>query len=186
MGWRIACLQVLGGLLLGSIAGWGAMALSRSGSSLLRADIRDPEAHAGKSTRPLIIIFLEQLEYVLFFLLVGVVVSQALSVFLPLESWAESLDRHSFLAVAVGALLSVPAYVCGGAALPVLGSLHDSGLDEGIIIAFLICGPATRVQSIAAVAKLFNRRGLVLYVAFILIFSILYGFGVGFLDSFRG
>jgi len=66
--------------------------------------------------------------------------------------------------VAAGALLAVPLYVCGGGALPTLSELMAKGLAPGVVLAFIVAGPATRIQALAALAAVVSKKALAAYV----------------------
>jgi uncharacterized membrane protein YraQ (UPF0718 family) len=179
VGLKLTVFQLAGGLLLGMATGWAAELLKRKQPVLMRQEQPEASESGGWSCKPFLTGFVNQLEFVLFYLLLGVVASQAIGIFLPAEWMNLPGGGRSLAAVAAGALLAGPLYVCGGAVLPVLGGLRDNGLSDGVILAFLICGPATRLRSFAALSKFLKPGGLALYILFIFVFSVLFGFFSG-------
>lgn len=77
--------------------------------------------------------------------------------------------------IIVSALLAVPMYVCGGSTMPVLSSLIDKGLPTGAALAFVIVGPATRLQVLAGMKSLLNKRAIVAYITLILLWASIAG-----------
>lgn len=119
--------------------------------------------------------FLDQLEHVLFFVIGGTLAASIINVWLPepllfkLFSGADSFD------VAAGAVLSIPMYVCGGGVLPVMEALMKKGLSSGAVLAFIIVGPATRLQALAALGAFMSKRALVFYIILICTWAVVAG-----------
>lgn len=196
LGPRIAIGQVAGGILAGIAAGALAPIAERRITNLFRDIEREDviaaetgsDCSAGRTPmipargqKSLARIAVGQLEYGLFWLAVAVTVSQCALALIDaagLGGLAAGALRGNggtaaaSLASLAGALISGPAYSCGGAVMPVLASLRSLGIDDSFVMAFLICGPATRIRSAAAVGGILTRRGLALYLGFIFAFSV--------------
>ncbi len=177
LGPRMAILQATGGILAGTLAGWAMAAFPARGAALFR---ESGEASEGvpPTSKSFGAHFAGQLEYGLFWMVAGVVISQGLSVFAPgiMASVAGIADSGGgFIPAGVGAIVSAPLYSCGGAALPVLAALGERGASQGFLLAFLICGPATRFRSAAALGGYLRPKGLAVYFAFVVAFASLFG-----------
>jgi uncharacterized membrane protein YraQ (UPF0718 family) len=100
---------------------------------------------------------------------VGVTLSAAIQVLMPMH-WVTWLlgQSHGWGVLAAG-ILGVPLYTCGGSAVPILAGLTQMGLNPGMSLAFLLSGPATRVNVLAAMGSLLNRRALVAYIVYIIV-----------------
>lgn len=189
MGPKIAILQVTGGITAGITAGLLLTLAEQNGMLMFRAQdsIDIPEARHTK--RSFMGQVSSQLEYSLFWLVTGVVFSQAAVVLSDMSGMSDALcnasslnnqgNPPSGLFAFFGALLSAPLYSCGGAVLPILAALRAYGIHESFFLAFLICGPATRLRSAAAVGKILTPRALTYYLLYILVFSVLWVFAVG-------
>lgn len=94
---------------------------------------------------------------------------------LPLSLLFGEADTSTVWGVIVAAFAGIPVYACGGGTVPMVASLMAQGLSGGSAIAFLTVGPATRITSLAAVASVFRKRFLALYVAVLLVFSVAVG-----------
>jgi len=57
--------------------------------------------------------------------------------------------------------------------------LLEKGISPGIVLTFVLSGPATRLQAITAVGSVFSKAALIVYIGFILISSILVGTFIG-------
>jgi hypothetical protein len=132
--------------------------------------------HRGRT--PLLTLFLDQLQHVLLYLIVGVVLASALSVWLPGGLMQRLLGQQGLFEVAAGAAASAPLYICGGGVLPTLAAFMDKGLAPGVVLAFIIAGPATRIQALAAVGAFIHRRALLIYLLVIWAWAI--GAGLAF------
>ena len=94
---------------------------------------------------------------------------------LPLSLLFGKADTGSVFGVVAAALAGIPVYACGGGTVPMVASLMQQGLSTGSALAFLTVGPATRITSLAAIASVFRKRFLALYVLVLLVFSITVG-----------
>ncbi|HNQ96517.1 MAG TPA: permease, partial [Treponemataceae bacterium] len=173
LGPRIACMQVAGGFFAGLSAGVLLSLAERTGIQIFRPQDTIHLEEKQLTTRNFIGHVAAQLEYSLFWLVVGVIVSQAAVVISDMSGMSSALSNAASsskqgsspggLFAFFGALLSAPLYSCGGAVLPILAALRAYGIHESFFLAFLICGPATRLRSAAAVGKILTPRALAYY-----------------------
>lgn len=114
-------------------------------------------------------------QIILFFALfvgVGFVIDR----FVP-SSWIVALfSARTIFAVPLAALVGLPLYVTGEAAVPLIQTLLKAGAGGGAMLAFMITGPATSAWVIAGVSTFMKRRVVTLYVAFILVGGIACGY----------
>jgi uncharacterized protein len=97
-------------------------------------------------------------------LLVGLVISAAISAFVPEGFFAEHLGR-GVLAMGVMMLLGVPMYVCATASVPIAAALVlDGGVTPGAALVFLMTGPATNAATLATIWRVMGKRTAVLYL----------------------
>ncbi len=107
----------------------------------------------------------------------GVVLSAAITLWLPPDLFAR-LNAYGAALPFLGALLlSVPLYVCATASVPIAAALVASGMPAGAALVFLMAGPATNVATIGAVYRGFGARILAVYLATIIVGSV----GLGYL-----
>lgn len=78
-------------------------------------------------------------------------------------------------------VVAVPMYVCATASTPIAAALALKGLSPGAAMVFLLAGPATNAASIAMVAKIIGKRATVVYLAAIMIASLLLGLAANWL-----
>ncbi len=183
LGPRIALLQAMGGILAGTLAG-AILCLARGRDRLVFRDLPPAPSGIPPTTKGFLRHAAGQLEYGLFWLVVGVFVSQfaaalADSGLIPFlgDGFAPRPAGGAFAAI-LGALIACPAYSCGGAALPFLALLRSLGIDDAFFLTFLVSGPATRLRSAAALGRILKPAALAAYLAFVVAFSILWAIAV--------
>ncbi len=87
----------------------------------------------------------------------------------PGEWIAQFLGGGGFAGTALAALVGIPAYLNGYAALPLMSGLVDAGMDPGAAMAFLIAGGVSSIPAAIAVFALVRLPvfGAYLLLAFI-------------------
>ena len=120
----------------------------------------------------------ELLQVIWRWLVFGILVSAALTVFLPAGGLADTVLGSGPVAILAVLLLSVPLYVCATASVPIAASLVAAGLPTGAALVFLMAGPATNVATIGAVNRVFGRRVMAIYLATVILGSV--GLGLAF------
>jgi len=114
--------------------------------------------------------------YVLPFLLIGVFLGAAVSVFVPQRYFYEALYMGRIQSILAGAIVGIPMNACGGGAIPFIQTLLDMGLGKGTALAFFLVGPAMRPAPLVAMAALFTPLLLVAYCLFLFISAVLMGY----------
>lgn len=89
-----------------------------------------------------------------------------------LQTW---LGGDDLGAVALAALLGIPAYVNTEGSLPLLAGLVDGGMGPGPAMAFLVTGAGTSVGAIGGMLIIARRRVVALTVAILLVGAIVLG-----------
>jgi hypothetical protein len=173
LGWPFALFKVVTAGVLGVVGGllahrWGEPAASASpGSHELSRGApgwREGFWHG-----------VQVLRSIWWWLLVGVVASAFITVWAPAQELG-ALGRQAPAVVYAAVLaLSIPLYVCATASVPIAAALVAAGLPAGSALVFLIAGPATNVATIGAVARTFGRRLLVVYLATLVLGSLVLG-----------
>ena len=102
-----------------------------------------------------------------------------IKLYVPQEWVAGLLGHRNPWAFVTAALLGVPAYASNMTALPMIGGLLAQGMHPAAALAFLISGPTTTLQAMAAVRGLTSRRVFALYVSFALVGAVVLGYVYG-------
>lgn len=176
LGWPFALFKVVAAALTGLIGGGLTELVARDtavvapsqATSVPRARTWRDGVHHG----------LELIEMIWGWLLIGVVVSAALTVGVPEGSLSGTVLASGPLSILTVLLLSVPLYVCATASVPIAAGLVAAGLPTGAALVFLMAGPATNVATIGAVSKAFGRRITAIYLGTVIVGSV--GLGLAF------
>lgn len=85
--------------------------------------------------------------------------------YLPPEWIGQYLGDDSWYEIPLAALVGVPAYLNGYAAIPLVAGLMELGMDPGAAMAFMTAGAVSSVPAAVAVAVLVKRRVFATYLA---------------------
>ncbi len=96
--------------------------------------------------------------------------------FVPTNVIMALFSSDNIFAIPLAALIGLPLYVSGEAAIPLINSLMDSGASGGAMLAFMITGQATSAWVIAGIMAFMKRRVITLYLGFIVAGGILCGY----------
>ena len=88
--------------------------------------------------------------------------------------------------VLMAATIGVPLYACGGGTIPLLQAWLLDGMSMGSAAAFMITGPATKITNLGAVKIVLGVKRFLLYLAFVMAFSLLCSLAVNGVMGFTG
>jgi uncharacterized membrane protein YraQ (UPF0718 family) len=168
------------GLLFGAIVHVLPVRLS------VHAEVREEHEQACKP-RPLwsFTSFLKNsgkaLEFVGFYVLVGIVLGAVIEVVVPGRWIMAVFGSGGWYQLLLAALLGVPLYACGGGVIPLVRGLMEQGMAGGAVLAFLIAGPATRIPPLMALATIARPFFVIAYVVLLIAYSVLAGLLYGLL-----
>lgn len=95
--------------------------------------------------------------------------------YIPAEWVAQFLGQGGLTGVMIAALVGIPAYLNGYAALPLVSGLLDQGMDPGAAMAFLIAGGVSSCPAAIAVFALVRLPVFAAYAALAFIGAVLSG-----------
>jgi uncharacterized membrane protein YraQ (UPF0718 family) len=95
--------------------------------------------------------------------------------YVPGEWIAQFLGNGGFTGTAVAALVGIPAYLNGYAALPLMSGLVDAGMDPGAAMAFLIAGGVSSIPAAIAVFALVRLPVFAAYLSLAFIGAVISG-----------
>jgi uncharacterized membrane protein YraQ (UPF0718 family) len=91
--------------------------------------------------------------------------------------WVQQyVSGDSVFVLPLAALIGMPSYLNGYAAIPLVGGLIDMGMSQGAAMAFMLAGAVSSIPAAIAVYALVKIRVFALYLAIGLVGSILCGF----------
>lgn len=171
LGWPFALFKVASAALTGVVGGWLTDLATPDASPSVEA----PDAHEEderRGIRAMVDHGIELLQSIWGWLVVGVLVSAAISVLVPQGTLA-SLGQLGPLGAGLAALaISLPLYVCATASVPIAAALVAAGLPPGAALVFLMAGPATNVATVGAIHRGLGGRVTGLYLGTIIVGSL--------------
>jgi uncharacterized membrane protein YraQ (UPF0718 family) len=126
-------------------------------------------------TSPFLTDFWNSLQFVGFYIVVGILIGAAVEVFIPRDWIWRLLNPDELTSVLFASLLGIPLYACGGGTIPLIRSLLESGMGQGAALAFFIVGPATRITPLMALASVLRAPFLLIYVVFLIAYAVVMG-----------
>jgi len=119
--------------------------------------------------------FLDSLQFVGFYLVIGLILGAIVEVGVPAQWISHTFRLDRWWSVALGAIMGVPLYACGGGVIPFVRSMMIQGMSKGAALAFLLVGPATRITPLMALATVLRPRFILVYVLSLFLFSVVVG-----------
>lgn len=107
-------------------------------------------------------------------LLLGLLVAALINIAVPDEFFL-TFGSQPLLQMLVILIVAVPMYICSTGSIPVAAALMMKGLSPGAGLVMLMAGPAVNLASILVVRKSLGKRFTSIYLAVIVLFSVLFG-----------
>lgn len=182
---------------IGLLGGFGTLALMRSGwsSTAFETPLREGVGNGGcggsrvRNPKPPVWQFWKESErqqkfwkgarknawFLGKWLALAFLIESLMLVYVPTE-WIRAIAGDGgLLSIGLAALVGVPLYLNGYAALPVVEGLITQGMSPGAAMTFLLAGGATSVPAMIAVFALARRPIFLAYLAFAFLGSIIAG-----------
>lgn len=105
----------------------------------------------------------------------GMLLSALFSIHIPQDTLAEVFGRGNPWSVLYAATLGVPLYLCGGGTIPILVMWLASGMTKGAAVAFMLSGPATKINNLAALKAVLGFKHFCYYIAFVIFSAMFFG-----------
>jgi len=110
------------------------------------------------------------------YFLIAILIAAIVDTYIPQSLVVMTLGASRF-SVILAAAMSIPFYVCGGGAIPLIYGLMNMGMSKGAALAFFIAGPATRISPMVTVAFLVKKKAFLIYFLTVVVG----GIGLGYL-----
>lgn len=117
------------------------------------------------------------------YFLLGIVLSAVFQRYVPSDFVADLFGDNRGFGVLMAATVGVPLYACGGGTIPLLQQWLSDGMSMGSAAAFMVTGPATKITNLGALKIVLGVRRFLLYLAFVIVFSVTVGLIVNLLVS---
>ncbi len=119
--------------------------------------------------------FVEMMQDIGRWLMVGLIVAGLITVFVPSSFFALFAD-NSLLSMLIVLAFAIPMYLCATGSIPIAVALMMKGLSPGTALVLLMAGPAVNAASILVISKVMGRRTMLLYLISIIAGAM--GFGL--------
>ncbi len=110
---------------------------------------------------------------------IGVLLAAGITVAVPQQVIVTFLGG-GFSSMLLMLVVGVPLYICATASTPVAAALILKGVSPGVVLVFLLVGPATNITSLSVLIGILGKRSTVLYLASISLCSVVFGLLVDF------
>lgn len=115
------------------------------------------------------------------YFLFGVFLSAVFQRYVPEDLMTTFFGGNEAFGVLMAATIGVPLYACGGGTIPLLQAWLMDGMSMGSAAAFMITGPSTKITNLGALKIVLGIRNFVIYIVFVMIFSLATGLVVNLL-----
>lgn len=124
--------------------------------------------------------YVEMIQNIGKWLIIGLVIAAAITVFIP-DGFFTFFADYPFLSMIAVVIVAVPMYVCSTGSIPIALSLMLKGLSPGAAFVLLMAGPAANFASIIIVSKSLGKRTAAIYLGTIIIGAIAIGMFIDYL-----
>lgn len=186
MGLPFAVVRPVAALVTALLGGWWTSrtakdAVTPSGRAAEPSQAASPALSAGqKMLSALRYAFVDMMQDIGKWLIIGLVVAGVITVFVPTSFFALFAD-NSLLSMVLVLLFAIPMYLCATGSIPIAVALMMKGLSPGTALVLLMAGPAANVASMLVVGKVLGRRTLLIYLASIVGGAVAFGLGIDYL-----
>lgn len=109
------------------------------------------------------------------YFLFGIVLSAVFQRYMSQDMMTDIFGGNEAWGVLMAATIGVPLYACGGGTIPLLQAWLVDGMSMGSAAAFMLTGPSTKITNLGAVKIVLGMKRFILYIAFVMIFSLVTG-----------
>lgn len=109
------------------------------------------------------------------YFLIGIILSAAFQRYVPQDVMTNLFGGNEAWGVLMAATVGVPLYACGGGTIPLLRAWLSDGMSMGSAAAFMLTGPSTKITNLGAVKIVLGIKRFILYIAFVMVFSLVTG-----------
>ena len=180
LGMNVALMRLALSFLSGILAGGLALLLFRDKGLFAFERFAQTE---GKKKSAFFLDLFKAFKITAPFLLFGITLAALFERYVPPELVAGIFGARRGLGVLFATTVSIPLYICGGGTIPLVRAWMHAGMGTGDAMAFLLAGPAVKINNLSAVTMIFGTKYFFLYLAYNLVFAILAGWAIEFIPG---
>jgi len=106
-------------------------------------------------------------------LVIGILLSGLISIMVPENFFSDY--GTGIIGMLIMLIISLPAYICATASIPLAFVFYTKGFSLGAILVFLMAGPATNITTIAVSLKILGKRSTLIYLGSIIMCALIGG-----------
>lgn len=118
--------------------------------------------------------FVDMMEDIGKWLIVGLIIAGLITVFVPATAFAIFVN-NTWLSMLLVLIISIPMYVCATGSIPIAVALMMKGLTPGAGLVLLMAGPAANMASILVIRNRLGSKTLFAYLLSIVAGAVLFG-----------
>lgn len=197
LGWDFAVAKTFAAVGLGLLGGFGVMLMART--PVFADPLREQPAVGGccgvkkpfqgkpvwkfwpHSERRVVFkdTVLENALFLFKWLLLAYLIEAVMVRYIPAEAIAAYLGGDGIVPIILGALIGMPAYLNGYAAVPLVSGLLEQGMAPGAAMSFVLAGGVSCIPAAIAVWALVKPRVFAGYLGFAMIGALIAGLSWG-------
>lgn len=167
LGLPFALLRPVVALLTALFGGWATgrlVADSPAEATAAAALTSQPHGWQAKWTEALRYGFVDMIQDIGRWLVIGLLLAGAITVVVP-DGFFASFGDRPLVGMLFVLLLSAPMYLCATGSVPIAAALMLKGLSPGAALVLLMAGPATNMAAMLVIGKVLGRKTLAVYLA---------------------
>ncbi len=141
----------------------------------------ESKTFAGRMKEALHYGFVEMMQNIGRWLVLGLVVAAIITIWVP-DEWFIVLNGNTWASMLLVLSIAVPMYICATGSIPVAVALMMKGLTPGAALVLLMAGPACNLASILVVRKVLGVRTMLIYMVSIIVGAVVFGSLVDYLQ----
>lgn len=169
-------LKPLPAAMVAAGAGGGATEVVSGGESTCDSVVETPWAGWRAESRAAWRASTQLLRTMAPLLAIGLGVGLAITAAVPPDAASSVMEGRGGLAVPIAAALGTPLYFSTELFVPIADSLTVAGVSTGAVVALTIAGAGANVPEFVILGRLFQRRLLVVFVAYVFAVAMIGGF----------
>jgi uncharacterized membrane protein YraQ (UPF0718 family) len=194
LGLEFAVAKTVAAIAIGLFGGFGVLALQSAGA-LTGSPLRDGIGNGGcagtKIRNPKAVVWRyweeparreafwqsawQNTVFLGKWLLLAFLLESLMLAYIPGDIVTRVAGDGSLLSIAIAALVGIPSYLNGNAALPLIAGLIEKGMAPGAAMAFLLAGGVTSIPAALAVWAIARKQVFAIYLASAFIGSLVAG-----------
>ena len=167
----------MGGMMVNK---WGESCAEDTQEEVDTIDAPASDRFIGKIRDALRYGFVDMIQNIGKWLVIGLVIAAAITVFIP-DGFFTLFADYPLLSMIAVVIVAVPMYVCSTGSIPIALSLMLKGLSPGAAFVLLMAGPAANFASIIIVGKSLGKRAAAIYLGTIILGAIVIGMCIDYL-----